>query len=262
MVTLLTLLVSGGALLAYGYAFRLLRKTSQLGPAFVDELQNPEVRLRVQRDHKEEVARMVTNLPPETKEALDRFRSARPLIEGLTLIDEKDADFEKREAVKALLRDSMYGELTGDRPRSMDEIQSMTIVQMVLWDAIDIMTLHKGAKMPIRVESPDEKGGKSEDKRASPVPTRALPSDIETHLRHRFPQTWFFLDGITVIRSKHDFDTLVAKGRAICFGELYTYLQSVPARSVDQTWRADEAVMHDEIWSNLTQKKQIKGFWS
>jgi hypothetical protein len=100
---------------------------------------------------------MIDNLTPEAKAALDNFPNARPLIEGLTLIEEKDAGFEKKEALKALVRDALMSEFGQTGRDKVDEINTLPLAQQVLWDAIDLMTLPKGAKMlrKVRPESED-----------------------------------------------------------------------------------------------------------
>lgn len=78
---------------------------------------------------------------------------------------------------------------------------------------------------------------------------------IERRVRERFPRTWLFLERITGIRSNHDFDALVAKGRSIVQQELLEYLTSTRRHKADESWYIDASFMYEEIRSNLTQKQ-------
>jgi hypothetical protein len=154
LVSVLDLVVSGLFVLAIAEGVRLVRADGS-GIHFVDDLQNPEVRLTVQIARKEEVSKLIANATPEGKKALDQYPSALPFMQGLTLMNKGEADWQKREARKALLRDMLLGDSTG-RPKSVASVSLQQIAEGLMWSAIDIMTLPKGAKMLRKVESSKE----------------------------------------------------------------------------------------------------------
>jgi hypothetical protein len=113
----------------------------------IDELQNPEVRLRVEKQHKERLKEYVAT--DESKRILQRFRSLKILVDGLTLMDEGEADLKKSDARIAILSDMISISDSGGTYPTINNAQDFA------YSAIDMMTLRKNDRIPRKVEEAD-----------------------------------------------------------------------------------------------------------
>lgn len=121
----------------------------------VDDFKNPEVRDRIQRLRRVDVTQYISS--PERAEILTRWPECKAFIEGLSLIEEKDVNYWKREAQKTPLRESMTRHLGIDP--TAKELREITYIQTVMWAAIDTMTVRKGDRMPRRVRTEEAEEG-------------------------------------------------------------------------------------------------------
>ena len=120
---------SVGGLFAAGVtliAAPLLQKRNE--EALIDDLQNPEVRLSIQKARKEEVEKLI--LKSETAKMLEHWPECKAFLEGLSLIEERDVAYYKEEARKTPLRESLMRHI-GATP-TMKEMAETTRVQTVM----------------------------------------------------------------------------------------------------------------------------------
>ena len=137
------LVVAGGTLF---FQPRIRDRSEHEG--MIDDLQNPEVRLELFGKAKLHIAQLVES--ENAREILRSYPHVKTLIDGLTLMDEHQAEIARLELnVQISLDNMMAGHY---RDYKMDPFKAETLGK----SAIDLMTIRKDAKMLRKVE-PDEK---------------------------------------------------------------------------------------------------------
>jgi len=127
----------------------------------VDDLQNPVVWLEVQKERKAEVEELVKSTKDGTK-ALGLFPRLKAQIDTLTLMNEREAYLKKFDMKVSISGDWLH--FSGFAEREHYVLRD--IAEELANSTVDLMTIHKGAKMLRTIESRKEEKRKQSEKPA------------------------------------------------------------------------------------------------